>query len=112
MSRVTTVARVRSRCSRYIEYIFDPHTSKTSRYEPKVELLHLWGVNVKTTSGFIHIPLADFFTDNCAITILRVFQILYRLAATELYIREQKKYIYKNLSCLQIVISVGYLLWD
>ncbi len=46
--------------------IFDPHTSKTSRYEPKVALLHLWRVNVKTTPGFIHIPLADFLTDKTA----------------------------------------------
>jgi hypothetical protein len=46
--------------------IFDPHTSK-ARYELKVVvLLHLWRVNVKTTGGFINIPLADFFIDKTA----------------------------------------------
>jgi hypothetical protein len=38
--------------------ILDLHTSK-ARYELKVKLLHLWRVNVKTTGGFINIPLAD-----------------------------------------------------
>jgi hypothetical protein len=45
--------------------IVDPHTSK-ARYELKLVLLHLWRVNVKTTSRFIHIPLADFFIDKTA----------------------------------------------
>jgi hypothetical protein len=38
--------------------ILDLHTSK-ARYELKVKLLHLWRVNVRTTGGFINIPLAD-----------------------------------------------------
>ncbi len=41
---------------------FDPHTSK-ARYE-LIGTLHLWRINVKTTPGFIHIPLDDFFMDN------------------------------------------------
>ncbi len=36
-------------------------TSKASK-ELKVVLLHLWRVNVKTTRGFIDIPLVDFHT--------------------------------------------------
>ncbi len=42
--------------------ISDLHTSK-ARYEVKLVLLHLWRVYVKTTGGFINIPLADFFID-------------------------------------------------
>ncbi len=38
--------------------IFDLHTSNAS-YEPKVGLLHLWRLNIKTIRGFINIPLAD-----------------------------------------------------
>jgi hypothetical protein len=38
--------------------ILDLHTSK-ARYELKVVLLDLWRVNIKTTGGFINIPLAD-----------------------------------------------------
>jgi hypothetical protein len=41
-----------------LEYVFDVHTSKVSK-EMKVVLLHLWRVNVKTTPGFINIPLED-----------------------------------------------------
>jgi hypothetical protein len=41
--------------------LFDPHTSK-ARYglKVKVVLLYLWRVNVKTSPGFIYLPLADF----------------------------------------------------
>jgi hypothetical protein len=38
--------------------IFDLHTSN-ARYEPKVVLLHLWRLNVKTIRRFINIPLGD-----------------------------------------------------
>ncbi len=38
--------------------IFDLHTSK-ARYKPKVVLLYLRRVNVRTIGGFINIPLAD-----------------------------------------------------
>ncbi len=38
--------------------IFNLHTS-TARYELKVVLLHLWGVNVKAIGGFINITLTD-----------------------------------------------------
>ncbi len=44
------------------EYIFDVHTSKASKIL-KVVLLHLWRINVKTTRGFINIPLEDFHMD-------------------------------------------------
>jgi hypothetical protein len=40
--------------------IFDLHNSK-ARYELKV-IPHLWRVDVKTTGGFINIPLADFLS--------------------------------------------------
>jgi hypothetical protein len=43
-------------------YVFDVHMSKVSK-ELKVVLLHLWRVNVKTTRGFINIPLDDFHID-------------------------------------------------
>ncbi len=39
--------------------------SKVSK-ELKVVLLHLWLVNVKTTRGFINIPLKDFHMDKTA----------------------------------------------
>ncbi len=45
--------------------IFDPDTSK-ARYELTVVLLHLWRVNVKTSTGFIYISLADFFINKTA----------------------------------------------
>ncbi len=41
------------------EYVFDVHTSKVSK-RLKVVLLHLWRINVKTTGGFINIPVVDF----------------------------------------------------
>jgi hypothetical protein len=41
------------------ENVFDAHTSKDGK-ELKVVLLHLWHVNIKTTRGFIYIPLKDF----------------------------------------------------
>ncbi len=44
-----------SRC----DYVFDGHTSKDSK-RLKVVLLHLWRINVKTTGGFINIPVEDF----------------------------------------------------
>ncbi len=40
-----------------VKYLFDAHTSKASK-RPKVVLLHLWRVNVKTTGGFICISFA------------------------------------------------------
>ncbi len=42
--------------------IFDVHTSLINK-ELKVIILHLWRVNVKTTRGFINIPLEDFHID-------------------------------------------------
>ncbi len=44
--------------------IFNIHTSK-ARYELKVVGFSTFGayINVKTIPGFIHITLADFFTD-------------------------------------------------
>jgi hypothetical protein len=45
--------------------MFVLHISK-ARYELKAVLLHLWRVNVKTVSGFIKIPLADFLIDKTA----------------------------------------------
>jgi hypothetical protein len=41
------------------ECVFDVHTSKANK-RPKVVLLHLWRINVKTTGGFINIPVEDF----------------------------------------------------
>jgi hypothetical protein len=41
------------------EYGFDVHTSKASK-RLKVVLLHLLRTNVKTTGGFINIPVEDF----------------------------------------------------
>ncbi len=35
------------------------HTSKVSK-DVKVALLYLWRVNVKTSRGFINIPVEDF----------------------------------------------------
>jgi hypothetical protein len=40
-------------------YVFDVHTCKVSK-ELKMELLHLWRIIVKTTRGFINIPLEIF----------------------------------------------------
>jgi hypothetical protein len=40
------------------ENVLDAHTSKAGK-ELKVALLHLWRENVKTTRGFIYIPLED-----------------------------------------------------
>jgi hypothetical protein len=59
------------------EYVFDVHTSKVSK-ALKVVLFHLWRVNVKTTRGFINIPLEDFHIGknrainitNCTINVL------------------------------------------
>ncbi len=48
------------------EYVFDVHTSKTFK-RPKVVLLHLWLVNVKTTGGFICISFGDFHLDKIAV---------------------------------------------
>jgi hypothetical protein len=49
-----------------ITRIFNLHTSK-ARYELKVVvLLHLLRVSVKTTGGFINIPLAHIFIDKTA----------------------------------------------
>ncbi len=42
------------------EYVFDVHTSNTSK-RFKVVLLHLWRINVKTTGSFIIIPVEDFY---------------------------------------------------
>jgi hypothetical protein len=47
------------------EHVFDVHTSEVSK-KLKVVLLHLWRVNVKTTRGFISIPLGDFYIDKTA----------------------------------------------
>jgi hypothetical protein len=41
------------------ECVSDVHTSKASE-RLKVALLHLWRINVKTTGGFINIPVEDF----------------------------------------------------
>jgi hypothetical protein len=41
------------------ESVFDVHTSKASE-RLKVVLIHLWRINVKTTDGFINIPVEDF----------------------------------------------------
>ncbi len=40
-------------------YVFDVHTSKASKILKVV--LHLWRINVKTTGGFINIPVEDFY---------------------------------------------------
>ncbi len=45
--------------------IFNVHTSDVNK-ELKVVLIHLWRVNVKTTRGFINIPLDDFLIDKTA----------------------------------------------
>ncbi len=42
------------------EYVFDVHTSNASK-RLKVILPHLWRINVKTTGGFINIPVEDFY---------------------------------------------------
>jgi hypothetical protein len=44
------------------ENVFDVQTSKASQ-RLKVVLLHLWRINVKTSRGFINIPLEDFLID-------------------------------------------------
>jgi hypothetical protein len=49
----------RNRQLNCVKIIFDVHTSKASK-ELKVVLLHIWRLNVKTTRGFIYIPLEDF----------------------------------------------------
>jgi hypothetical protein len=41
------------------EYVYDVHMSKASK-RPKVVPLHLWRINIKTTGGFINIPVEDF----------------------------------------------------
>jgi hypothetical protein len=45
------------------EYVIDVHTSKASTYSKRLKLvlLHLWRINVKTTGGFINIPVEDFY---------------------------------------------------
>ncbi len=43
----------------------DVHTNKASK-TLKVVLLHLWRINVKTTRGFLNIPLEDFHVDKTA----------------------------------------------
>ncbi len=50
---------VAARC----EYVFEVKTSEASK-RLKVVPLHLWRINIKTTSGFINIPLEDFLIDN------------------------------------------------
>jgi hypothetical protein len=40
------------------EYVSDVHKSKASQ-RTKVVLLHLWRINVKTTGGFMNIPVED-----------------------------------------------------
>ncbi len=42
-----------------MKIIFDVHTCKASK-RLKVALLHLWHIKVKTTGGFINIPVEDF----------------------------------------------------
>ncbi len=65
-SRVTAVAaRKKGRSYQGVKYVFDAHTSKASK-SLQVVLLHLWGVNVKTTGGFICISSGDFHTDKIA----------------------------------------------
>jgi hypothetical protein len=45
------------------EFVFDVHTSKVNQ---RLKVLHLWRFNVKTTRGFINIPLEDFHIDKTA----------------------------------------------
>jgi hypothetical protein len=43
------------------EYVFDVHTSKASeRLKVVRTIFNLWRINVKTTGGFINIPVEDF----------------------------------------------------
>jgi hypothetical protein len=49
----------RNRQLNSVKILFHVLMSKASK-ELKVVLLHIWRVNVKTTRGFIYIPLADF----------------------------------------------------
>jgi hypothetical protein len=61
------------------EYVVDVHTSKVSK---ELKVLYLWRVTVKTTRGFINIPLDDFHLDklrhnnitNCTINVDRTRQ--------------------------------------
>jgi hypothetical protein len=62
---VTTVAARKKIGAERCESAFDAHMSKASK-EQKVVLLHLWGVKVKTTGGFIYISLGDFHIDKTA----------------------------------------------
>jgi hypothetical protein len=41
------------------EYVLDVYTSTASK-RLKAVLLHLWRINVKTTGGYIYIPVEDF----------------------------------------------------
>jgi hypothetical protein len=45
------------------EYVFAVHTSKASK-RLKMVLLHLGLINVKTSRGFINIPIEDYWTNN------------------------------------------------
>ncbi len=47
------------------EYVFYVYTSKASK-RLKMVLLHLWRINVRTTRGFINIPLEEFHIDKTA----------------------------------------------
>jgi hypothetical protein len=64
-SRVTTVEERKKVEAEKCEYVFDLHMSKVNK-ELKMLLLHLLHVNVKTTGGFINIPVEDFHVDKIA----------------------------------------------
>ncbi len=58
-----------------MKYVSDAHTSKASKRQ-KVVLLYLWRIDVKTTGGFINIPVEDFHLVK-TIIILRTVQSSY-----------------------------------
>ncbi len=58
------VAKSRVSIAERCEYVV--HTSKVSKELKVVVLRHLWRVNVKTTRGFINIPLEDFHIEKTA----------------------------------------------
>jgi hypothetical protein len=64
-SKVTNVEVRKKLGAEKCEYVFDLHMSKVSK-ELKMLLLHLLHVNVKTTGGFINIPVEDFHIDKTA----------------------------------------------